>query len=190
MCYITSLDWQRFKNKFEDVAKITRVEQLFEKNSSFYHCAEQSTMQYEEFETFSLLPTEIRCKDIMLKMSEQNDGEVDYVTNLQRRARTFLADLRTKSPLNFWLIQNLDIHPTNHHQLGSPVIPPPLINSRPTRKWIRNSWTSSILIESESDILCIPMHISLKKTKGPANTSVFQSSMTTEERTIKNATTE
>jgi hypothetical protein len=32
--------------------------------------------------------------------------------------------LGTKSPLNFWLIQNLDIHPTNHHQLGSPVIPP------------------------------------------------------------------
>jgi hypothetical protein len=32
----TSLDWQRFKNKFEDVAKITRVEKLFERNSAFY----------------------------------------------------------------------------------------------------------------------------------------------------------
>jgi hypothetical protein len=60
----------------------------------------------------------------MLKMSEHNEGEVDYVKNLQRRARTVLADLRNKSPLNFWLIQNLDTHPTNHHQLGSPVIPP------------------------------------------------------------------
>jgi hypothetical protein len=28
----TSLDWQKFKNKFEDVAKITRVEQLFVKD--------------------------------------------------------------------------------------------------------------------------------------------------------------
>jgi hypothetical protein len=54
----------------------------------------------------------------MIKMSEKKEGEIDYVTNLQRRAQTFLADLRTKSPLNFWLIQNLDIHPTNHHQLG------------------------------------------------------------------------
>jgi hypothetical protein len=32
----TSLDWQRFKNKFEDVAKITIVEQLFEKSSPLY----------------------------------------------------------------------------------------------------------------------------------------------------------
>jgi hypothetical protein len=40
--------------------------------------------------------TDIRCKDIILKMSEHN--------NLQRRARTFLADMRTLSPLNFWLI--------------------------------------------------------------------------------------
>jgi hypothetical protein len=32
----TSLDWQKFKNKFEDVAKITRVEKLFEKDSAFY----------------------------------------------------------------------------------------------------------------------------------------------------------
>jgi hypothetical protein len=31
-----SLDWQKFKNKFEDVAKITRVEQLFVKDSAFY----------------------------------------------------------------------------------------------------------------------------------------------------------
>jgi hypothetical protein len=51
--------------------------------------------------------TEISCKDIVLKMSEHNDGEIDYVTNLQRLARTFLADLWTQSPLNFWLIQNL-----------------------------------------------------------------------------------
>jgi hypothetical protein len=36
--------------------------------------------------------------------------------------------LRTKSPLNFWLIQNLDIHHTNHHQWGSPVIPPSTIH--------------------------------------------------------------
>jgi hypothetical protein len=64
----------------------------------------------------------------MIKMSKQKDGEVDNVTNLQRRARTFLADLRTKSPLNFWLILNLDIHPTTHHQLGSPVIPPSTIH--------------------------------------------------------------
>jgi hypothetical protein len=64
----------------------------------------------------------------MIKMSEQNDGEIDYVTNLQRRSRTFLADLRTKCSLNFWLIQNLDIHPTNHNQLGSPVIPPSTIH--------------------------------------------------------------
>jgi hypothetical protein len=28
---------------------------------------------------------------------------------------------RTKSSLNLWSIPNLDIHPTNHHQLGSPV---------------------------------------------------------------------
>jgi hypothetical protein len=63
----------------------------------------------------------------MLKRSEHNDGEVDYVTNLQRRARTFLADLRTKSPLNIWLIQNMDIHPTNHHELGSPVLLPSTI---------------------------------------------------------------
>jgi hypothetical protein len=48
----------------------------------------------------------------MIKMSEQKEGEIDYVTNLERRTRTFLADLRTKSTLNFWLIQNLDIHPT------------------------------------------------------------------------------
>jgi hypothetical protein len=61
-------------------------------------------------------------------MSEQKEGEIDYVTNLQRRARTFLADLRTKSPLNFRLIQNLDFHPTIHHQLGSPVIPPSTIH--------------------------------------------------------------
>jgi hypothetical protein len=64
----------------------------------------------------------------MIKISEQKCGEIDYVTNLQRRARTFLADLRTKSPLNFWLIQNLEIHPTNHHQLESPVIPPSTIH--------------------------------------------------------------
>jgi hypothetical protein len=31
----TSLDWQRSKNKFKDVAKIMGMEQLFEKNSSF-----------------------------------------------------------------------------------------------------------------------------------------------------------
>jgi hypothetical protein len=60
-------------------------------------------------------------------MSEHNDGEIDYVTNLQRRARTFLADMRTQSSLNFWLIQNLDIHSTNHHQFGSPMIPPSTI---------------------------------------------------------------
>jgi hypothetical protein len=56
-------------------------------------------------------------------MSDNNDGEIDYITNLQRRARTFLADLRTQSSLNFLLTQNFDIHLTNHHQLGSPVIP-------------------------------------------------------------------
>jgi hypothetical protein len=32
----TSLNWQKFKNKFEDLAKITRVEQIFEKDTAFY----------------------------------------------------------------------------------------------------------------------------------------------------------
>jgi hypothetical protein len=119
----TSLDWQKFKNKFEDVAKITRLEQLFERDSAFYQWRRTISNANRSVRDVSA-STEIRCKDIMIKMPEQKDGEIDYVTNLQRRARTFLADLRTKYPLNFWLIQNLDIHPTNHHQLGSPVISP------------------------------------------------------------------
>jgi hypothetical protein len=41
-----------FKNKFEDVAKITRAEQLFENNSPFINRAEPSMMQFEAFETF------------------------------------------------------------------------------------------------------------------------------------------
>jgi hypothetical protein len=117
----TSLDWQKFKNKFEDVAKVTKVKQIFEKDSSFYRWRRTINDAIRSVRDVSA-SIEIRYEDIMLKMSEQNDGEVDYVTNLQRRARTFLADLRTKSPLNVWLIQNLDIHTTNHHQLGSPVI--------------------------------------------------------------------
>jgi hypothetical protein len=48
----TSLDWQKFKNKFEDVAKITRVEQLFVKDSAFTNDAEPLTMQFEAFDTF------------------------------------------------------------------------------------------------------------------------------------------
>jgi hypothetical protein len=36
----TSLDWQKFKNKFEDVTKITRVEQLFKKTQLFTNGAE------------------------------------------------------------------------------------------------------------------------------------------------------
>jgi hypothetical protein len=123
----TSLDWQKFKNKFEDVAKIKRVEQLFEKDSTFYQWRRTTNDTIRSVRDVST-STEIRCKDIMIKMSEQNDGEIDYVTNLQRRAKTFLGDLRTKSPLNFRLIQNLDIHPTNHHQLGAPVIPPSTIH--------------------------------------------------------------
>jgi hypothetical protein len=111
----TSLDWQKFKNKFEDVAMITRAEQLFEKDSAFYQRRRTINDAIRSIRDVSA-STDIRCKDIMIKMSEQKDEEIDYVMNLQRRARTFLADLRTKSPLNFWLIQNLDIHHTNHHQ--------------------------------------------------------------------------
>jgi hypothetical protein len=111
----TSLDWQRFKNKFEDVAKITRVEQLFGKNSPFHQWRRTIYDATRSVRDVSA-STEIRCKDIMLKMSEHNDGEINYVTNLQRRDRTFLTDLRT---LNFWL----DIHPTNHHQLISVILP-------------------------------------------------------------------
>jgi hypothetical protein len=49
----TSLDWQKFKNKFEDVAKKTKnVEQLFERNSSFINGAGPFRMQFEAFETF------------------------------------------------------------------------------------------------------------------------------------------
>jgi hypothetical protein len=98
-----SLDWQKFKNKLEDVAKITRVEQLFEKDSAFYQRRRTINDAIRSLRDVSA-SKEIRCKDIMIKMSEQNEGEIHYVTNLQRRARTFLADLRTKSPLNFWLI--------------------------------------------------------------------------------------
>jgi hypothetical protein len=122
----TSLDWQKFKNKFEDVAKITRVEQLFVKDSAFYQWRSTIDDAIRSVRDVSA-STEIRCKDIVIKMSEQKEGEIDYVTNLQRRARTFLADLRTKN-LDIWLIQNLDIHPTNHHQLGSPAIPPSTIH--------------------------------------------------------------
>jgi hypothetical protein len=90
------------------------VEQFFEKDSSFYQWHRTINDAIRSVWDVSV-STEIRCKDIMLKMSEQNDGEVYYVTNLQRRARTFLVDLKTNSPLNFWLIQNLDFHPTNQH---------------------------------------------------------------------------
>jgi hypothetical protein len=51
----TSLYWQKFKNKFEEVAKITRVEQLFEKDSSVYNGAQLLTMQFEALETFPYL---------------------------------------------------------------------------------------------------------------------------------------
>jgi hypothetical protein len=40
----TLLDWQKFKNKFEDVAKITRVEQLFKKNQLSTNGVEQLMM--------------------------------------------------------------------------------------------------------------------------------------------------
>jgi hypothetical protein len=89
----TSLDRQKFKNKFENFAKITRVKQLFEKNSSFYQWRITINDAVRSVLDVSA-STEIRCKDIMIKMSEQKDGELDYVTNLQRPARTFLADLR------------------------------------------------------------------------------------------------
>jgi hypothetical protein len=115
-----------FKNKFEDVAKITRVEQFFEKNSPFYQWRRTINDAIRSVRDV-FASTEIRCKDIMLKMSEHSAGEIDYVTNLQRRARTLLVDLRTQSRLNFWLIQSLYIYPTNHHQLGSSVIPPSTI---------------------------------------------------------------
>jgi hypothetical protein len=72
----TSLDWQKFKNKFEDVAKITRVEQLFEKDSSFYQWHNQINDAIQSVRDVSA-SSEIRWKDIMLKMSMQNDGEVD-----------------------------------------------------------------------------------------------------------------
>jgi hypothetical protein len=105
----TSLDWHKFKNK------LTRVEQLFEKDSAFYQWRRTIYDAIRSVREVSA-STEIRCKDIMSKMSERNDGEIDYVTNSQRHTRTFLTDLRTKSTLNFWLIQNLDIHPTNHNR--------------------------------------------------------------------------
>jgi hypothetical protein len=72
---------QRLKNKFEDVSKITRVEQLFEKNSAFYQWLRTINDAIRSIGDVSA-STEIRCKDIMLKMSEHNDGEIDYVTNL------------------------------------------------------------------------------------------------------------
>jgi hypothetical protein len=188
----TSLNWRKFKNKFEDVAKITRVEQLFEKDSAFRQWRRTINDAIRSIRDVSA-STEIRCKDIMIKMSEQKDGEIDYVTNLQRRASTFLADLRIKSTLNFWLIQNLDIHSTNHHQLGSPVIPPSTMHVSQfahefkTDEEMNEKFLEFLtLIESEFVISCI----SLKKDYGPAIISVFRNSTIAEERTIKNATTE
>jgi hypothetical protein len=184
----TSLDWQKFKNKFKDVATITRVEQLFVKDSAFYKWRRTINDAIRNVRDVSA-STEIRCKDIMIKMSEQKEGEIDYVTNLQRRARTFLADLRTKFPLNLWLIQNLDIHPTNHHQLGLPVIPPSTIyvsqfesDEEMNERFLEFLYTDRVRIR-------YLMH-PLKKNYGPANTSVFRSLMTAEERTTKSASTE
>jgi hypothetical protein len=97
----TSLDWQKFKNKLKEQR---------ESNNAIYYWRRTINDATRSVRDVSA-STEIRCKDIMIKMSGQKDGEVDYVTNLQRRARTFLADftffvpehffLRTKSPLNF-----------------------------------------------------------------------------------------
>jgi hypothetical protein len=78
----TSLDWQKLKNKFEDVAKITRVEQLFEKDSAFYQWRRTINDAIRSVRDVSA-STEIRCKDIMIKMSEKKEGEIDYATNLQ-----------------------------------------------------------------------------------------------------------
>jgi hypothetical protein len=60
----TSLDWQRFKNKFEDVAKITRVEQHFERISSFYQWRRTIYDAIRIFRDVSVS----KDKDIMLKM--------------------------------------------------------------------------------------------------------------------------
>jgi hypothetical protein len=98
-----------FKNVFEDVAKITIVEQLFEKDSAFYQWRRTINDAIRSVR-------DVSASTPMQRYHDQNVG-VDYVTNL-----------RTKSPLNFWLIQNLDIHPNNHHQLGPPVIPPSTIH--------------------------------------------------------------
>jgi ribosomal protein L20A (L18A) len=57
----TSLNWQKFKNKFEDVAKITRVEKVFEKNSSLYQWRRTSYDAIRSVRDVSA-STEIRCK--------------------------------------------------------------------------------------------------------------------------------
>jgi hypothetical protein len=51
-----------------------RVEQLFEKNSPFYRWRRIINDASRSVRDVSA-STEIRCKDIMLKMSGHNDGE-------------------------------------------------------------------------------------------------------------------
>jgi hypothetical protein len=63
---------QKFKNKFEDAAKIRRVEQLFERNSSFYQWRRTIQDAIRSVRDVST-STEIRCKDIMLKISDHNE---------------------------------------------------------------------------------------------------------------------
>jgi hypothetical protein len=70
----------------------TRVEQLFERNSPFYqwHRTIQDTVRSVRDVSAS---TEIKCKDIMLKMSEHNDGEIDYVTTTAAERTTKNASI-------------------------------------------------------------------------------------------------
>jgi hypothetical protein len=80
-------------------SKMSRVEQLFERQSPFY---QWHRTIYDEIRSVLDVSASLKLDaKISLKMSEHNDGEIDYVTNLQRRAITFLADLRTHCSLNF-----------------------------------------------------------------------------------------